>query len=49
MLRFWGLPDLGKGSVARLREKLGLPSKDGVRPASGLKARGNDRRSQRSL
>lgn len=27
------LPDLGRGSVARLRETLGLPSKDGVRPA----------------
>jgi DNA-directed RNA polymerase alpha subunit len=34
-----GLPDLGKGSVAHLRETLGLPSKDGVRPA-GLKAKG---------
>jgi DNA-directed RNA polymerase alpha subunit len=33
-----GLPDLGKGSVAHLRETLGLPSKDGVRPA-GLKAK----------
>ena len=28
------LPDLGKGSVAHLRETLGLPSKDGVRPAA---------------
>ena len=28
-----GLQDLGKGSVAQLRESLGLPSKDGVRPA----------------
>ena len=26
-----GLQDLGKGSVAHLRETLGLPSKDGVR------------------
>jgi DNA-directed RNA polymerase alpha subunit len=26
------LPDLGKGSVAHLRETLGLPSEDGVRP-----------------
>ena len=26
------LPDLGPGSVAHLREKLGLPSTDGVRP-----------------
>ena len=26
------LPDLGKGSVAHLREALGLPSTDGVRP-----------------
>ena len=26
------LPDLGKGSVAHLRETLGLPSTDGVRP-----------------
>ena len=34
-----GLPDLGKGSVAHLRETLGLPSKDGVRPA-GVKAKG---------
>jgi DNA-directed RNA polymerase alpha subunit len=28
------LPDLGKGSLAALRGKLGLPSTDGVRPAS---------------
>ena len=28
------LPDLGKGSVTRLREALGLPSTDGVRPKS---------------
>jgi hypothetical protein len=28
-----GLQDLGPGSVAHLRETLGLPSKDGVRPA----------------
>jgi DNA-directed RNA polymerase alpha subunit len=34
-----GLQDLGKGSVAHLRETLGLPSKDGVRPAE-LKAKG---------
>jgi DNA-directed RNA polymerase alpha subunit len=34
-----GLPDLGKGSVAHLRETLGRPSKDDVRPA-GLKAKG---------
>jgi DNA-directed RNA polymerase alpha subunit len=27
------LPDLGPGSVAHLRETLGLPSTDGVRPA----------------
>jgi DNA-directed RNA polymerase alpha subunit len=33
-----GLQDLGKGSVTHL-ETLGLPSKDGVRPA-GLKAKG---------
>ena len=26
------LPDLGQGSVAHLRETLGLPSTDGVRP-----------------
>jgi DNA-directed RNA polymerase alpha subunit len=29
-----GLQDLGKGSVSHLRETLGLPSKDGVRPAA---------------
>jgi DNA-directed RNA polymerase alpha subunit len=34
------LPDLGTGSVAHLRETLGLPSCDGVRPASGPNARG---------
>ena len=28
------LPDFGKGSLSDLREKLGLPSTDGVRPAS---------------
>ena len=28
------LQDLGKGSVAHLRETLGLPSTDGVRPKS---------------
>jgi DNA-directed RNA polymerase alpha subunit len=26
------LPDLGSGSVTHLRETLGLPSRDGVRP-----------------
>jgi DNA-directed RNA polymerase alpha subunit len=31
------LPDVGPGSVAHLRETLGLPSTDGVRP--GLKAK----------
>jgi hypothetical protein len=35
-----GLPDLGDTSVAHLRETLGLPSCDGVRPASGPKAKG---------
>jgi DNA-directed RNA polymerase alpha subunit len=34
------LQDLGPGSVAHLRETLGLPSKDGVRPI-GLKAKGS--------
>ena len=29
-----GLQDLGKGSVSHLRKTLGLPSKDGVRPAA---------------
>jgi DNA-directed RNA polymerase alpha subunit len=33
------LQDLGPGSLAHLRETLGPPSKDGVRP-SGLKAKG---------
>jgi len=33
------LRDLGKGSVAHLRETLGLPSKEGVRP-EGVKAKG---------
>ena len=33
-----GLPDLGKGTVAHLRETLGLPLTDGVRP--GPKAKG---------
>ena len=34
------LQDLGKGSVALLRERLGLPSTDGVRPVGlGLKAK----------
>ena len=27
------LPDFGKSSVAQLRETLGLPSRDGVRPS----------------
>jgi DNA-directed RNA polymerase alpha subunit len=31
-------PDFGKGSVAQLRETLGRPSTDGVRPV-GLKAK----------
>ena len=34
-----GLQDLGKGSVAHLRETLGFSSKDGVRP-TGTKAKG---------
>src|SRR6476661_10782077 len=29
------LQDLGKGSVAHLRETLGLPSRDGIRPKAG--------------
>jgi DNA-directed RNA polymerase alpha subunit len=33
------LQDPGRGSVAHLRETLGLPSKDGVRPI-GRKAKG---------
>jgi DNA-directed RNA polymerase alpha subunit len=33
------LQDLGQASVTHLRETLGLPSKDGVRPV-GLKAKG---------
>jgi hypothetical protein len=34
------LQDLGKGSVAHLRETLGLPSTDGVRPVGlGLKSK----------
>jgi DNA-directed RNA polymerase alpha subunit len=33
------LQDLGPGSLAQLRETLGLPSKDGVRPV-GSKAKG---------
>ena len=32
--RLISLPDLGKESLAALRGKLGLPSTDGVRPAS---------------
>jgi len=32
--------DIGKGSVAHLRETLGLPSTDGVQPAAGPKAKG---------
>ena len=35
------LQDLGPGSVAHLRETLGLPSKDGVRPI-GQKAKGDN-------
>jgi hypothetical protein len=35
-----GLPDVGPGSVAHLRETLGFPSTDGVRP--GLTAKGNE-------
>jgi hypothetical protein len=31
-----GLPDLGKASVAHLRETLGLPSTAGVRPAKEI-------------
>jgi DNA-directed RNA polymerase alpha subunit len=31
-----GLQDLGPGSVAHLREKLGLPLADGVRPGKAL-------------
>jgi hypothetical protein len=31
------LPDLGPGSVAHLRETLGLPSCDGVRPGGTRK------------
>jgi DNA-directed RNA polymerase alpha subunit len=34
-----GLQDLGKGSVSHLRETLGLPSTDGVRPGIGLKGK----------
>jgi DNA-directed RNA polymerase alpha subunit len=35
-----GLQDLGPGSVTSLRETLGLPSTDGVRPVGlGLKAK----------
>ena len=33
------LQDLGKASVAHLRETLGLPSTDGVRPVAGPKAK----------
>jgi DNA-directed RNA polymerase alpha subunit len=32
--------DMGIGSVAHLRETLGLPSTDGVRPAAGPKVKG---------
>ena len=35
-----GLQDLGMGSLAHLREVLGLPSTDGERPAAGPKAKG---------
>jgi DNA-directed RNA polymerase alpha subunit len=34
------LPDLGPASVAHIRETLGLPSCDGVRPTIGPKAKG---------
>jgi hypothetical protein len=34
-----GLQNLGPGSVAHLRETLGLPSKDGVRPPLKAKAK----------
>jgi DNA-directed RNA polymerase alpha subunit len=34
------LPDLGSGSLVHIRETLGLPSCDGVRPLIGLKAKG---------
>ena len=34
------LPDLGPASVAHLRDTLGLPSRDGVRPANGRRAKG---------
>jgi DNA-directed RNA polymerase alpha subunit len=35
-----GLQDLGMGSLAHLREVLGLPSTDGERPAAEPKAKG---------
>ena len=35
-----GLQKFGMGSLAHLREALGLPSTDGVRPAAGPKAKG---------
>jgi hypothetical protein len=35
----WSLPDLESGSLVHLRETLGLTLCDGVRPASGLKAK----------
>lgn len=34
-----GIQDLGKGSVSHLRETLGLPSTDGVRPGGGVKGK----------
>jgi DNA-directed RNA polymerase alpha subunit len=34
------VPNLGQGSVTHLRETLGLPSCDGVRPPAGPKAKG---------
>ena len=37
---FLAFPDLGPGSVAHLRETLGLASKDGVRPPVQKKQRG---------
>jgi DNA-directed RNA polymerase alpha subunit len=34
------LPDLGSSSLIHIRETLGLPSRDGVRPLVGSKAKG---------
>jgi DNA-directed RNA polymerase alpha subunit len=33
LLKLLSLPDFGRASVAHLRETLGLPSTDGVRPS----------------